>query len=560
MIVDVCSHLKMNVSHSLLSYRKLLRLPAATVRLYSIKPSGDQNNRLGPDRILPANSLTTTWPDGTVLIRTNDHESSNYPPKSVWTMLQETLARVPDRTALGVKRNGVWVTWTYRQYLEDIQTVAKAFIKLGLKRSHSVNILGFNAPEWHISNIAAVVAGGLGTGIYTTNSPDAVRYVAEHSRANIMVLENEEQLAKIEQFRDKLENLETIIQYIGTPDPNSDVISWQQLLEIGREVDDSVLQERLHQQALNQPCLLVYTSGTTGNPKGVMISQDNLTWTVRAAQEVYDWRWDCEEGITYLPLSHIAAQVIDIYLAAYGGATIWFADDKALQGTLINTLKDVRPTRFLGVPRVWEKIEEKMREIGKQNTGVKKMVADWAKAAAYEHHAEVMAGNPGNSLRYRIAKKLILSRIHAALGLDRAAHPEFGGFYSSAAPLSPQTFQYFQSLDMPIMELLGSSETGGPMTAALKGPGMRQGSVGKGYPHFETAIMNPDKDGVGEIVTRGRNVFMGYLWDDDKTKEVVDDQGWVHSGDLGRKDEDGFFYMSGRMKEVLITGIEIHLY
>jgi len=509
--------------------------------------------RLGPDRILPANSLTTAWPDGAVEIRTHDHPSSDYPPHSVWTMIQETVARVPDRTALAVKRDGVWVKWTYTEYLENIKTVAKAFIKLGLKKSHAVGILGFNAPEWHISNIASVVAGGLATGIYSTNSADAVRYVAEHSRANIIVLENEEQLAKVTQCRDKLEHLDAVIQYVGYPsDP--DVLSWQELLEIGRSVDDSVLTERLENQAVNQPCMLVYTSGTTGNPKGVMISQDNLTWTVKAAQEIYDWNWDSEHGITYLPLSHVAAQVIDIYLAAYGGATIWFADDKALQGTLINTLQEVRPTRFLGVPRVWEKIQEKMMEIGKQNTGVKKTIADWAKRAAFEHHEEIMAGKPGNSLRYRIARKLILTRIHAALGLDRAADPKLGGFYSSAAPLSTQTFQYFQSLDMPIMELLGSSETGGPQTACLKGPGMRPGSVGRGYPHFEIKILDPDENGIGEIVTRGRNVFMGYLWDEKKTKEVVDEEGWVHSGDLGRVDDDGFFYVAGRMKEILITG------
>ena len=526
--------------------RLCARLPVvSSVRLVS---------RLGPDRVLPANSLTTTWPDGSVIIRKYDHESSDYPPKSVYTMLQETLARVPDRTALAVKRDGVWVKWTYSEYIEDILTVAKAFIHLGLKKSHAVGILGFNNPEWHISNIAAVVAGGLATGIYTTNSPDAVRYVAEHSRANILVVENQEQLDKISTFREKLDHLETVIQFSGTPEPDSDVISWAELLEVGRSVDDSVLQERLQQQAVNQPCMLVYTSGTTGNPKGVMISQDNLTWTVKAAQEVYDWNWDSEEGISYLPLSHVAAQVIDIYLAAYGGATIWFADDKALQGTLINTLKEVRPTRFLGVPRVWEKIQEKMMEIGRQNTGVKKMVADWAKQAAFEHHTQRMSGLPGNSLSYRLARWLILSRIHAALGLDRAAHPKLGGFYSSAAPLSVQTFQYFQSLDMPVMELLGSSETGGPQTACLKDAGMRLGSVGKAYPHFETAINNPDEKGVGEIVTRGRNVFMGYLWDEEKTREVVDDEGWVHSGDLGRIDEDGFFFVCGRMKEVLITG------
>ena len=160
----------------------------------------------------------------------------------------------------------MWVTWTFQQYIEEVEIVAKAFIKLGLKRSHAVGILGFNAPEWHISNIAAVVAGGLGTGIYTTNSPDAVRYVAEHSRANILVVENEEQLAKVEQFRDKLDNLETVVQYRGTPDPASDVLSWQQLLEIGRAEDGAALQERLQQQAVNQPCLLVYTSGTTVSP------------------------------------------------------------------------------------------------------------------------------------------------------------------------------------------------------------------------------------------------------------------------------------------------------
>merc|ERR1719466_260278 len=130
-------------------------------------------------------------------------------------MIQETVKRVPDRTALAVKRDGVWVKWTYTEYLENIKTVAKAFIKLGLKRSHAVGILGFNAPEWHISNMASVVAGGLAAGIYTTNSDEAVIYVLQHSRANILVLENEEQLAKVTPVWDDLEQLDTIIQYTG---------------------------------------------------------------------------------------------------------------------------------------------------------------------------------------------------------------------------------------------------------------------------------------------------------------------------------------------------------
>ena len=149
--------------------------------------------RVGPDRILPANSFTSTYPDGKVDIRFSDRDPKcQEPPISVWTMLSNTADRVPDHVALTVKRNEVWEKWTYRQYHEDVKAAAKAFIKLGLKPFHGVGILGFNSPEWHISSVAAVVAGGLAAGIYTTNSVDATRYVAEHSRANIMVVEDDE--------------------------------------------------------------------------------------------------------------------------------------------------------------------------------------------------------------------------------------------------------------------------------------------------------------------------------------------------------------------------------
>jgi len=468
-------------------------------------------------------------------------------------MLNETVERIPDRVGLAQKRDGVWVKWTYTEYLRDVKNAAKGFIHLGLKPHHAVNIMGFNAPEWHISNVASIVAGGLATGIYSTNSVEAVRYVSQHSRGNIFVLEDQLQLDKVEKVLHELEHLKAIIQYTGTPTAPG-VISWNELMEIGQGLPDKLLQDRLEQQAVNQPCMLVYTSGTTGDPKGVMISQDSLSWTCRVSKDMYNWHMDQEVGVSYLPLSHVAAQVIDIYLALFGGASIYFADNMALQGTLINTLKEVKPTKFLGVPRVWEKIEEKMKEMGKQNSGIKKSVMDWAKAAALEHNLDRMEGKPGNSFSYRAARFVIFKRIHAALGLENAGCPKIGGFYSSAAPLSPQTVEYFLSLDMPILELLGSSETAGPQTASLPGPGMRMGSVGKSYPHFETIILDPDENGVGEIVTRGRQVSMGYLWDEEKTRQLSDDEGWVHSGDLGRIDEDGFLFLNGRMKEIIITG------
>eukprot|EP00088_Acartia_fossae_P049686 TRINITY_DN5492_c0_g1_i1.p1 TRINITY_DN5492_c0_g1~~TRINITY_DN5492_c0_g1_i1.p1 ORF type:complete len:720 (-),score=161.38 TRINITY_DN5492_c0_g1_i1:926-3085(-) len=535
--------------HGLHNYSNQHNINAAIpYRYYSADAARNTANRKrGPDRILPANKVCGTMPDTTVEIRFSDlHPECQKDPISVWTMLQDTLKRCPDRTALSVMRNNELQTWTFKEYEEDIRSAAKAFIKLGLKRYHGVALLGFNAPEWHISCVAGIVAGGLSAGIYTTNSVDATRYVAEHSRANIMVVEDEEQLAKIEAVYDRLPELQTVIQYTGYP-RSPGVLSWQKVMEIGRSLPDSILTERLEAQAVNQPCALIYTSGTTGNPKGVMLSHDNITWTVRQSKLLYGWRLDAESMVSYLPLSHVAGMFIDIFLAIYGGATVNFADKLALQGTLLKTLVEAKPTLFFGVPRVYEKIQEKMMEVAKQNTGVKKSVAEWAKASCSAHHEAVMAGQSGSSLSYTIASNTVMKAVKKKLGFERTT-----GFYSSAAPLSEDVFRYFCSLDMPIQELLGSSETSGPQTASYPGH-MRVAMVGKCYPSWEIKIDKPDEHGIGEICTRGRNCCIGYLWDEQKTTELIDSEGWVHSGDLGTFDSDGFLKVGGRSKEIIVT-------
>ena len=321
------------------------------------------------------------------------------------------------------------------------------------------------------------------------------------------------------------------------------------MLEIGRGETDDELNRRLAGQATNQACTLVYTSGTTGNPKGVMLSQDNITWTCQRAHEVYDWKYDFEEVVSYLPLSHVAGTFIDIYLIMYGGGTVWFADKMALQGTLLKTLVEAKPTLFFGVPRVYEKIQEKMMLVAKTNTGLKKKLSDAAKEAALEHHFATFEGKPGGGLKYKLGKKVVMSKVAKALGFERTR-----GFYSSAAPLSEDVFRYFCSLDMPIQELLGSSETTGPQTASTSGTGIRLGSVGRPYDSWDVHVLNPDSTGLGEIATRGRNACMGYLWEEGKTAELIDAEGYVLSGDLGRFDKDGFLFVSGRQKEIIVTG------
>ena len=263
--------------------------------------------------------------------------------------------------------------------------------------------MGHNAPEWHLSNVAAVVAGGIATGVYPTNSSEAVNYVLEHSRADILVVGDSENLAKLSDTGTKLA---AVVQY-EEEHVGPGAVSWRRLLEIGDSVPDSVLFERLRGQAVNQTCMLVYTSGTTSKPKGVMISQDNITWIIRVSQDVFQWKQDQESCVSYLPLSHVAAQVIDIYLTMFGGATVWFADKYALQGSLIETLVEAQPTRFIGVPRVYEKIADKLQEVAAKGGRLQKAVSSWAKEAALEEHRARMRGEKGGSLAFLSAQRSV---------------------------------------------------------------------------------------------------------------------------------------------------------
>ena len=255
-------------------------------------------------------------------------------------------------------------------------------------------------------------------------------------------------MAKVLEVRDQLPDLKAIIQYTGEPTEEG-VISWSKLLMIGQEQDDSILEDRLKQIAINQCCTLIYTSGTTGNPKGVMLSHDNLTWTSQVMAQFFNFR-DCwEEYISFLPLSHVAAQLADIYCPMSCCATVYYGDKNALKGSLIETMREIKPTKFLAVPRVWEKMYEKMQEIGRSTTGVKKTIATWAKAKGLEYNMKRMNGSARpESVGFRLANKLILTKIRDALGLTRCdLH------LSGAAPISQEILKYFFSLNIVVTEV-----------------------------------------------------------------------------------------------------------
>jgi len=511
-----------------------------------------------PDRLLPAESYTSSDPGVPVkLWMPEDEEDCDEEdlrtPLSVPTLLIRAAEDAPDHVALAVKRDGAWVKWTYERYLEDVRNVGKAFIKLGLKVGHGVGIIGFNSPEWFFSDLGCVFAGGLATGIYPTNSPEACKYVLANCKANIVVVEDDKQLAKILNVKDSLPELKHIIQYTGNPSIEG-VMSWREVMDLGAAEYEDELESRISSQAPNMCCHLVYTSGTTGPPKGVMLSHDNLTFTARTLVEHYGLQDMQERFVSYLPLSHVAANIMDIFMVTQCLGTLYFANRDALKGTLVATLKEASPTVFFGVPRVWEKVREKMVQVGKSNTGFKKAVGMWAKKTGLDYNKANIGGRKGRgSLSFKIADKMVFSKVKEELGFGQTH-----SFFSAAAPISTEVLEYFMSLDIKILEIYGMSEISGPQTGNAY-EYFRPGTIGKDLPGFHTKL---EKDapgvaeicpGAGELCMRGRNVFMGYLGAEEKTREAFDADGWHHSGDVGTVDEDGFYTITGRIKEILIT-------
>eukprot|EP00794_Sanderia_malayensis_P009864 gene9864-10874_t len=485
------------------------------------------------------------------LRRPADADSSSIegqPSLTVIEKFEEVVEKYPNIIAMREECNGEWKTWTYTQYRQDSMTAAKSFIQLGLEPYNSVGIIGFNSSEWLISNLGAIYACGLSTGIYATNTAETCLFVASDAKTNIIVAENDIHVQKFLKIWDKMPFLKAIVQYKGElKEKRENLYTWNEFMEMGRNADDVALKERISMLKPDRCCSLIYTSGTTGNPKGVMLSHDNITYGTKLLElsvKFHVEKYPEHDVVSYLPLSHIAAQIVDIYGAFVFHATVTFAKPDALKGTLRDTLRAVHPTLFLGVPRVFEKIEEGLKHLGQSMTGVKKRLGTWAKGVALKANVNKEKGH-STPFGFMIAERL-LRKIKVQLGLDKCL------VFTAAAPISLETLRYFQSINIPLMEIYGMSECAGCASISLPGS-LRTTSVGKALPHTELKIFNEDEDGNGEICMRGRYVFMGYLENEEKTKEAIDEDGWLHSGDLGKFDDDGFLYITGRIKELIIT-------
>ncbi|KAK2103515.1 Long-chain-fatty-acid--CoA ligase acsbg1 [Saguinus oedipus] len=355
----------------------------------------------------------------------------------------------------------------------------------------------------------------------------------------------------------------------------------EEFMELGNEVPEEALDALIDAQQPNQCCVLVYTSGTTGNPKGVMLSQDNrchselhtgagpqgsrsgehcrgrlvdaagahlpvlqITWTARYGSQAGDIQpaeVQQEVVVSYLPLSHIAAQIYDLWTGIQWGAQVCFAEPDALKGSLVNTLREVEPTSHMGVPRVWEKIMERIQEASAQSGFIRRKMLLWAMSVTLEQNL-TCAGSNLKPFTTRLADYLVLAKVRQALGFAKCQKNFYG-----AAPMTAETQHFFLGLNIRLYAGYGLSETSGPhfMSSPYN---YRLYSSGKVVPGCRVKLVNQDTEGIGEICLWGRTIFMGYLNMEDKTCEAIDEEGWLHTGDAGRLDADGFLYITGRLK------------
>uniref|UniRef100_A0A0D9RBG6 long-chain-fatty-acid--CoA ligase n=1 Tax=Chlorocebus sabaeus TaxID=60711 RepID=A0A0D9RBG6_CHLSB len=492
--------------------------------------------------------MWTTCRDGEVLLRLSKHGPGHETPMTIPEFFRESVNRFGIYPALASLNGKKWEVLNFNQYYEACRKAAKSLIKLGLERFHGVGILGFNSAEWFITAVGAILAGGLCVGIYATNSAEACQYVITHAKVNILLVENDQQLQKILSIpQSSLEPLKAIIQYRLPMKENNNLYSVMAKVCMGSMVVDRCLQLSVSNMHGTLCSVLRFLGGSSKNFRRIIVTDPQITWMAGAVAKDFKLTEKHETVVSYLPLSHIAAQMLDIWVPIKIGALTYFAQADALKGTLVNTLRKVKPTIFMGVPQIWEKIHETVKKKSAKSTGLKKKVFVWARNTGFKVNSKKMLGKYNTPMSYRVATTLVFSKVKTSLGLDHCH-----SFISGAVPLNQETAEFFLSLDIPIGELYGLSESSGPHTISNQN-NYRLLSCGKILTGCKNMLFQQNKDGIGEICLWGRHIFMGYLESETETTEAIDDEGWLHSGDLGQLDSLGFLYVTGRIKEILIT-------
>ncbi len=462
--------------------------------------------------------------------------------KTMLETLRGWATQTPNEPALHERRaDGSWEVTTWNEYWETVRKIGKGLIKLGLEQGGAVAIVGDNRRDWVFCQHGINAAGAIPGPIYTTLLPDQMAYIIDNCQAKIAVCDKQEQLDKYLEVRASGKTqLETIITMDDIETDHDNVISLAKLIEMGAAEDDTELDRRLGEVKPDDIALLIYTSGTTGLPKGAIFTHRGIHRTTIATLEVYGEV--LEHGlryISYLPLCHAAEQGLTNFCGLAGGGKIYFCRDiKAIKDHLV----DVEPTTFFAVPRVWEKFEAALRGRLAEATGIKAKLADWALRTELAAFHKEQRGASGDSFFRGLANKLVVSKIKSALGLSQMRMAASG-----AAPISRSTLEFFASLGIVIHEGYGMTETTA-FASVQPYKKVRFGTIGKALPGVKIRIADD-----GEIMLQGDNMIQGYFRNEEKSSELYDSEGWMHTGDLGALDDEGYLRITGRKKDLIIT-------
>jgi long-chain acyl-CoA synthetase len=432
--------------------------------------------------------------------------------------------------------SGQWVTKTYAEVGDIVRDLSLGLIDLGIEKGDKVSILGNTRPEWTYFDFAALSAGATVVPIYQTNSPEECQYVLENSDARAVVVEDDEQLSKILAIRDRCPKLEYIIRMTGS---SQGTVSMDELAERGRKHDASEWEERYGSVTTDDICTFIYTSGTTGPPKGCVISHGNYRSMLDMIHEVSVMR-DDELTYLYLPLAHSFALLIQ--LGSFDlGATLAYWERDPLK--IVPNLIEVKPTYFPSVPRIYEKIYTAATSQVEKDGGLKKLIFNWAVRVGKKVRERERAGKRIGWLLRRehdFADKQVLSKIRNLFG--GRVHLAVSG----AAPINPEILRFFDAAGVTVVEGWGMTETSTAATIATP-EDFKIGTIGKPFPDCEIRIADD-----GEILVKGPNVFQGYYKNEEATREAIVD-GWLHTGDLGEMDSEGYLKITGRKKDIIIT-------
>jgi len=465
-------------------------------------------------------------------------------PAVFWNAARQRDGRIFMRQ----KEFGLWRAWTWTRTAEAVREIGNGLIALGLRPGDVISILSNTVVEWVLADLAVLSAGGVSNGIYPTDAAAQIEYICADSRTKILFVEDDEQLDKALAVRERLPLLEKIVVFDteGLREFRDDrVLSLEALRELGRGyagAHPSELDERIAACRPEALAILVYTSGTTGRPKGAMHSHAGLVYTIRGYNAIVA-QDESDERMCFLPLCHIAERLGGEYFAVYTGSVLNFVENPE---TVPENVREIAPTVFTAVPRIWEKFYSSVTIALAESGRLQQAAYAWGIGVGRRIADLVLASQPvgpGLRLQFLLARKLALDNVRKLIGVHRARF-----LVTGAAPISPELVRWYLALGIPMLEVWGQTESCGASTYT-PATRIKPGSIGPACPFNEVRV---DAQ-TGELLIRGRNVFMGYLNQPEKTAETIDSEGWLHTGDVGTRDSDGYFRITDRMKDIIIT-------